>query len=104
MAKEDKDTPRQRWEYIELKRKRVNASEGDIADRTKQILEDSFLFNNSSSTTSDQTDSKLKMFWTISKNTGLLESNGLRKIQSSMELSKHPLLIVTDMFGLMEIE
>ncbi|GMF65999.1 unnamed protein product [Phytophthora lilii] len=34
-------------------RKRVNASDGDIADRTKQRLEDSFLFDNSTSTTSD---------------------------------------------------
>ncbi|GMF25012.1 unnamed protein product [Phytophthora lilii] len=42
MAKEDIDTPRQIWEYIGLKRKRVNASQGDIADCTKQRLEDSF--------------------------------------------------------------
>ncbi|GMF44365.1 unnamed protein product [Phytophthora lilii] len=38
-----------------------------------------FLTTISSSTTSDQTDSKIKLFWIISKNTQLLESNGLRK-------------------------
>ncbi|GMF37647.1 unnamed protein product [Phytophthora lilii] len=79
MGKEDKNTPYQVWENIGLKRKRVNAPEGDIGDRTKQRLDDSFLFDISSSTTSDQTDSKIKLFWIISKNTQLLESNGLRK-------------------------
>ncbi|GMF65461.1 unnamed protein product [Phytophthora lilii] len=79
MGKDDKNTPQAIWQYIGSKRKRVNASKGDIADRTKQRLEDSFLFDNSTSTASDQSDSKLKLFWTISKNKGLLESNGLRK-------------------------
>ncbi|GMF22821.1 unnamed protein product [Phytophthora lilii] len=79
MGKEDRNTPQQIWQYIGSKTKRVNASKGDLADHTKQRLEDSFLFDNSSSTTSDQTDSKLILFWTISENKGLLESNGLRK-------------------------
>ncbi|GMF65914.1 unnamed protein product [Phytophthora lilii] len=79
MGKEDINTPEQIWQYTGSKRKRVNTSDGDIADRTKQRLEDSFLFDNSTSTTSDQTDGKITLFWIISKNKGLLESNGLRK-------------------------
>ncbi|GMF61769.1 unnamed protein product [Phytophthora fragariaefolia] len=78
MGKYD-NTPNRCGNILDQKGKRVNASEGDIADRTKQRLEDSFLFDNSTSTASDQSDSKLKLFWTISKNKGLLESNGLRK-------------------------
>ncbi|GMF64757.1 unnamed protein product [Phytophthora lilii] len=79
MGKEDINTPEQIWQSIGLKRKRVNASDGDIADCTKQRLENSFLFDNSTSTTSDQTDGKIKLVWIISKNKGLFESNGLRK-------------------------
>ncbi|GMF35017.1 unnamed protein product [Phytophthora lilii] len=79
MEEEDINTPEQIWQYIGSKRKRDNASDGDSADRTKQRLEDSFLFDNSTSTTSDQTDGKIKLFWIISKNKGLIESNGLRK-------------------------
>ncbi|GMF15556.1 unnamed protein product [Phytophthora lilii] len=79
IGKEDRNTPQQIWQCIGSNRKRVNASKGDLGDRTKQKLEDSFLFDNSSSTTSNQTDSKLKLFWTIRKNKGLLKSNGLRK-------------------------
>ncbi|GMF34195.1 unnamed protein product [Phytophthora lilii] len=79
MEKEDINTPEHIWQYIGLKRKRVNASDGDIADRTKQRLEDTFLFDNSTSTPSDQTDGKIKLFWIISKNKGLLKLNGLRK-------------------------
>ncbi|GMF66187.1 unnamed protein product [Phytophthora lilii] len=106
MGKEDINTLEQIWQYIGSKRKRVNASDGDIADRTKQRLEDSFLFDNSTSTTSDQTDGKIKLFWIISKNKGLFESNGLRKkIVSILNgPSKSSPIITMDTFGLMEIQ
>lgn len=61
------------------RRKRDNPSDGDEADRTKQRLEDSFLFDKSTSTQLDDDESKRKILWLIFKNQELLESNGLRK-------------------------
>jgi len=78
MGKEDKSAPYQVWERLRgIKRNLVKAPTD--YKQSKQRLEDSFLFDNSTSTTNDQTDSKLKMYSIIDKNKELLESNGLMK-------------------------
>ncbi|GMF09434.1 unnamed protein product [Phytophthora lilii] len=77
MSKEDKKVPFQVWQRIGSKR--ANAPSVDDYKQSKQRLEDSFLFDNSTSTTNDQSDSKINMFWTINKNKEMLESNGLKK-------------------------
>ncbi|GMF23203.1 unnamed protein product [Phytophthora lilii] len=75
MSKEDKKL--QVWQRIGSKR--ANAPSVDDYKQSKQRLEDSFLFDNSTSTTNDQSDSKINMFWAIIKNKEMLETNGLRK-------------------------
>jgi hypothetical protein len=78
MGKEDKNASYQVWERLRgIKRNLVKVPTD--YKQSKQRLEDSFLFDNSTSTTNDQTDSKLKMYSIIDKNKELLESNGLMK-------------------------
>jgi len=78
MGKDDKRAPYQVWERLRgIKRNLVKVPTD--YKQSKQRLEDSFLFDNSTSTTNDQTDSKLRMYSIIDKNKELLESNGLMK-------------------------